>query len=115
MTRQRRCDTLWQTLKHAFAMPDQDAPSPEEERWLERIADRVVQRGLAAPAVFLLQSVQPLSFVGSQVVAFFAPIASLVLPAQACEKAVQMLARRDAAQTLLRMIEDADRRQHKED
>ena len=98
--------SLWSHLKHAFAVPDEARLSPDEHRWLERIADRTVERGLAEPAVLLLRSAQPLTYVGSQVVVFFRPLISLVAPQDQIDRVAALLGRRPCTEALAQMIEE---------
>ena len=42
----------------------------------ERLARRIVARGLATPAIFALESMKPLSFLGSQFLVFVQPFYS---------------------------------------
>lgn len=46
--------------------------------FIERLAGEVVARHMAAPAIVLLESSKPLTFVGSQTLVFFDPIISMV-------------------------------------
>jgi hypothetical protein len=100
---------LWQAIRHAFAIPQDHGLSEEERDWLGRIADRVVRRELAVPAVFVLQSAKPLSFVGSQTVAFFKPIITLIFAPELCDKVIDLLGRRGTAEELIRMVEERER------
>ena len=103
---------LWATLRHAFAIPRDPDLTEQQRRHLHKIAARVVERGLAYPALLVLEGVQPLSFVGAQVVAFFKPVVSVLFPPQVCEEVIALLERRGTATFLARAIErcDAERR-----
>ena len=104
----------WAGLKHAFAINEGRPLTDEQKIWLEWIADRTVRRGLAAPAIFMLQSAKPLNFVASQVVVFFKPIITVIFPPERCDEVAELLARRIAIETLLQMIEERDERQQRE-
>ena len=108
MTAPHRQRGFWHGLRHAFAIPAERSLSPEEERWLEQIADRVVRRRLAAPAVLLLEAVKPVGFVGSQVVAFFRPLISTVVRPESCDRVIELLERRGTPDMLARMIEERE-------
>jgi len=61
-----------------------DPPDPEVARQrevLERFARAVVDRRMATPAIFFFESVQPLSFVAGQALAFLHPMVSVLLDA----------------------------------
>jgi len=103
---------LWAALRHAFAIPRDPALTEQQRQHLHRIADKVVERGLTYPALLLLEGVQPLSYVGSQVVAFFKPVVSVLFPPQLCDEVIALLERRGTAKFLAGAIErrEAERR-----
>ena len=73
-------------LKHAFSVkPDYDVREKGLPEGLERIAREVVERGMETPAIILLESAVPLSFLGSQAVVAAWPLARMIVP----EKSVQ--------------------------
>lgn len=47
---------------------------------LGRVADRLGQLHLAAPAIFVLESIKPLSFLSSQALVFLGPIVQALFP-----------------------------------
>lgn len=52
-----------------------EAHDPSRQREvLGRVAERLIARRLTAPAIFVLESSRPLSFVASQALVFFQPI-----------------------------------------
>lgn len=52
-----------------------EAHDPARQREvLARVAERLIARRLTAPAIFVLESSRPLSFVASQALVFFQPI-----------------------------------------
>lgn len=53
--------------------PGADDPTRQREV-LARVAERLIARRLTAPAIFVLESSRPLSFVASQALVFFQPI-----------------------------------------
>jgi len=74
---------IWKRWKavfsHAFALsPHQEAWSPEELALMERVASQLVQRGMATPTILFLESMGPLSFLGSQALYALSPILGLV-------------------------------------
>jgi hypothetical protein len=99
---------LWASLRHAFAIPAEEALETREREWLERIARKVVERGLAAPALLMLESVRPLNYVGAHVIVFFKPVISLLFPPQRCDEVAELLQKRHALKALIRMIEECD-------
>ncbi len=51
-----------------------DEDTHNQRKALARLADFVIQRHMASPAIFMLESVKPLSFIGGQALIFFEPI-----------------------------------------
>ncbi len=82
--------------------------APEDEALLEAMAARVVRMGLAAPAVFFLESVKPLSFLGSQALVFFEPLVRSIFHLAQYERFARLLEDRDAVERLLERIEALD-------
>jgi hypothetical protein len=82
--------------------------SPEDEALLDRIAERVVRMGLATPAVFFLESVKPLSFVGSQALVFFEPFVRAFLALPDYERFARLMEERESIERLLVRIEHRD-------
>jgi hypothetical protein len=68
-------------LRHAFAVehPGPAVPSPEERTALDPLIAEIRRRGLVTPAVFFLESVEPLNNVGAQALHFMQPFATAVL------------------------------------
>ena len=88
--------------------------TPEDEALLDRIAGAVVRLGMSVPAVFLLESSKPLSFVGSQFLHFLSPIIHTVVNAQELDRLAVMLERRDTVEVLIRRIESREEEARKQ-
>jgi hypothetical protein len=100
-------------LAHAFAVAPEAAPlDPEDLALIARVADLVVRRRMATPAVMLLESVRPLSFLGSQFMQFVKPFATLALNPQQYERFTRLLERREGVGLLLDAIGDREGRRH---
>ena len=89
-------------------MPADQPLTDRQRQWLDALARRVVERGLAAPALLLLGSVRPVSFVGAQAVVFFSPIMSVIFPPDVCDEVARLLERRSALEALMHAIEQRD-------
>ena len=95
-------------LVHAFSTRSEAEPLTIEDLvLLQRIADAVVQRRMAAPAVVFLESLGPMNFLGSQALHFFAPIIELAFSAQEVSQVAALLERRDTTVRLIALIEAA--------
>jgi len=75
---------------------------------LDKIARAVVDRNLAAPAIFFLETMKPLSFVGSQVMVFFDPIVSSIFDFKQYNEVRLALEHRENVELLLQRIEAYD-------
>lgn len=82
--------------------------SPEDEALLAAVAGRVVRMGLATPAVFFLESVKPLSFIGSQALIFFEPFIKAFFNISQYEQFARLMEDREALERLLVIIETLD-------
>ena len=95
-------------LSHAFSTRSAaETFTIEDLALLQRIADAVVQRRMAAPAVVFLESLGPMSFLGSQALHFFAPIIELAFSAHEVSQVAALLERRDTTVRLIALIEAA--------
>ena len=108
MSRWARTKALW---AHAFAVDGADEELTEEDRELiRRVAAFVIRRRMTAPAVMLLESSRPLTFVGSQFMHFVKPFATIALNAQEYERFARLLGRRSSIDLLLDAIAAEERR-----
>jgi phenylacetate-coenzyme A ligase PaaK-like adenylate-forming protein len=72
---------------------------------------------MTVPAILLLESVKPLSFIGSQVLYFFEPMVRALFTIPEYERFAAMMERRDNIEALLVRIEvrdEAERRAERE-
>jgi len=81
--------------------------SDEDQALLDRLAAWVSTRRLETPAVLFLESVRPMSFVGSQAMFFLEPFARAVFNASDYERLARLLERRSNLELLVRAIETA--------
>ncbi len=100
-----RTDRLRGALTHAFAL-DSGAEFSEQERDLvERLAGLVVRRRMATPAIMALEGARPLSFIGSQALAFFGPILRAAFSADDYDRLVHLLERRHSLDLIIETIQ----------
>ena len=93
---------------HAFAVErPQEEPDPREREVATRLAQFVARRQLLTPALMLLESGRPLNFIGSQVLAFLAPFATLVFSPEEYEVLVRLLERRLGIDLLIEALDQA--------
>lgn len=72
---------------------------------IEKVADLVIRRRLAAAAIFLLESGKPLTVMGSQLLIFLDPILKLFLTLPDYELFIELLEDRDKVEQLICAIE----------
>ena len=99
-------DGLPGRVRHAFAVAPEAALAPDDVALLERVAAAVVDRGMAVPAVLFLESLGPVTFLGSQALHFFTPILEIALPQREVERMAILLERRDTLPRLATLIEN---------
>lgn len=91
---------------HAFATQSEAQPlSVDEVALMDRVADAIVKRGMAAPAVVFLESMGPMNFLGSQALHFFTPILDLAFDVKDVEQVARLLERRETIARLITLIE----------
>ena len=102
----RRTHNLRAALRHAFALrTDQQAFTTDDLALLERIAEAIVARRMAAPAMLFLESMGPMNFLGSQALHFLAPLVECVFSSSELAQIARLLERRDSLQRLTALIE----------
>ena len=102
----RHAANLRQGFRHAFALgSEQPALSADDLALLERTAEAVVARRMAAPATLFLESMGPMNFLGSQALHFLAPIVECVFNSSELAQIARLLEQRDSLQRLTALIE----------
>jgi hypothetical protein len=86
--------------------PDAGVSSPDAV--IERIADSVTKRGLGSCAVFLLESVKPLNFIGSQAMHALWPFAAMVADGRQWTELAEALEDRKTIDRLITRIEQKE-------
>jgi hypothetical protein len=93
-------------FRHAFAVRPESQPlSIDDVELMERVADVIVKRGMAAPATVFLESMGPMNFLGSQALHFFTPIIECAFNVKEVEQVARLLERRDSIPRLIALIE----------
>jgi hypothetical protein len=93
-------------LSHAFSTRSEaEVFTIEDLALLERVADAVVKRGMAAPATVFLESLGPMNFLGSQALYFLTPIVEWAFNAKEVELVARLLERRDTISRLITLID----------
>ncbi len=85
-----------------------EALPEDESRVLDKLAGKVVEKGMTVPAILFLESVKPLNFIGSQAMVFFEPIVQTVFNIKDYDTLRQALEKRQTIEILLQKIEALD-------
>jgi len=80
--------------------------SPERKsEIIEKLAQEIVDRRLSVPTIFFLETVKPLSFLGSQVMVFLEPVVQSIFNFKSYKEVSLLLERRENVEILLQRIE----------
>lgn len=75
---------------------------------MDRLAEFAVSRRMTVPAILFLESVKPLSFLGSQALYFFEPMVRALFTVPEYERFAALMERRENIEVLLVKIEGKD-------
>jgi hypothetical protein len=82
--------------------------TPQQEEILIKIAQKVIHWKMSVPAILFLESVKPLNYVGSQMMAFFEPFVQTLFSWKDYDEFRKMMEERDTVEKLLQKIEQLD-------
>lgn len=93
-----------------FETPEsgEQALPEEEDALLEKLANKVVERGMTVPAILFLESVKPLNYIGSQVLVFFEPVIQTLFNFKDYNTLRVALEKRQTIEILIQKIEGLD-------
>lgn len=90
-----------------------DVTPERKAELLGKVARRIVDMRLTPVAIVTLESVKPLTFIGSQLMIFFQPIFSAVFPFKQYEEFAALLDDRSNVEGFIQLIEKLeDEREH---
>jgi hypothetical protein len=99
-------------LRDMFSMGprrgDDEKLNPRQEEILTKIARKVVSWKMSVPAILFLESVKPLNYVGSQMMAFFEPMFQAIFSWKDYDEVRSMMEERGTVERLLQRIEQLD-------
>jgi hypothetical protein len=87
---------------------DPDRLTAEETALLDKLADKIVKRGMVAPAILFLESMRPMNFLASQAMAFFGPFAGMLFEPKDYEVLRELLERRASIEHIVTTLERKD-------
>ena len=89
-------------------LPQPVSEEAQDAALLEAVAKRIVDMGMATPAVFFLESTKPLSYIGSQVLVFLEPFVKTLLNLASYNRLVALMEDRRNIEKLMVRIEELD-------
>src|SRR3990167_1984565 len=92
------------SLRRAFALEGTEGLTQEETALLERLAKAVIRRRMATPAIMFLESLVPLSYIGSQVMHFLRPFMTFLFSQEEYDRLSHLLERRSTLERLIETI-----------
>ncbi len=87
---------------------DEEQRTERQREILQKVADKLIERRLAAPAILVLESVKPLSFIASQGLVFLGPLLQPLLSVQDYDVFAEALEDRDNVEWLIRRLEQGE-------
>jgi hypothetical protein len=82
--------------------------TPHQEEILTKIAKKVADWKMSVPAILFLESVKPLNYIGSQMMAFFEPFVQAIFSWKDYDEFRRMMEERGTVEKLLQKIEQLD-------
>lgn len=83
----------------------EDISEERKEELLSNLAREVVERELTAPAILFLETIKPLSFVGSQIMVMANPFIQILFQSRTYWEITMLLEDRDNLEYLIQEIE----------
>ncbi len=84
------------------------SPTPTQRHAVDRLARFVVRMGLTVPAILALETMHPLSFIGSQLMHVLSPSIAVFLSPADWDALAHLLEDRGGLEVILRRIEQLD-------
>ena len=79
--------------------------SQSDSQLISNLAEKIVRHGMAVPAVFFLEMVKYMSFIGSQLMVFFGPAITVFIQSQSYYRITHLLEERQNVEFLMLEIE----------
>ena len=90
----------------AFDPPESDLSPQDRDELIDSIAGRIIGRGMAVPATFLLEMHKPLCFLGSQLLLLGTPILGPFVGFGRLARFSSLMEKRENVELLLNRIEE---------
>ena len=82
--------------------------SRSDRQLISNLAEKIVRHGMAVPAIFSLEMVKYMSFIGSQLMVFFGPVITVFIQSKSYYKITHLLEERQNVEFLMLEIERID-------
>ena len=79
--------------------------SQADRQLISNLAEKIVKHGMAVPAIFFLEMVKYMSFIGSQFMVFFGPVITVFIQSKSYYKITHLLEERQNVEFLMLEIE----------
>ena len=76
-----------------------------DRQLISNLAEKIVRHGMAVPAIFFLEMVKYMSYIGSQLMVFFGPVITVFIQSQSYYKITHLLEDRQNVEFLMLEIE----------
>ena len=86
-------------------MDNSAAISQSDSQLISNLAEKIVRHGMAVPAIFFLEMVKYMSFIGSQLMVFFGPVITVFIQSESYYKITHLLEERQNVEFLMLEIE----------
>ena len=89
-------------------LTDEQQRTDRQREVLQKVADKLLERRMEAPAIMLLESVKPLSFIASQGLVFLGPLLQVLLSVKDYDTFAEALESRENVEWLIRRLEEGE-------
>ena len=88
--------------------------SQSDRELISNLAQKIVRHGMAMPAIFFLEMVKYMSFIGSQLMVFFGPVITAFIQSEPYYRFTELLEDRNNIELLIREIEKLEKKSRNE-
>lgn len=113
MKKNKWWDNIFADPADGLIMPDQ-LTEIEKQDLMKKISTEIVKRQLTLPVIIFLESIRPLSYIGSQAMVFFNPLVQIVFPTKMYGQLQLFFEDRENMEKLIQAIEAEDERFNQE-
>ena len=86
-------------------MDNSTAINQSDSQLISNLAEKIIRHGMAVPAIFFLEMVKYMSFIGSQLMVFFGPVITVFIQSESYYKLTHLLEERQNVEFLMLEIE----------